>query len=82
MKYSVELSKEAVISIRKASDYYLEIHADLKDDFIKEHPFHFQIRSRGIRIVHLKRFLLEILFIVESQTVFVLQVLHQKMFYK
>lgn len=92
MSYIIDLTDEAKLNIKQASDYYLEISTSLNDKFISdliktidilgENPLHFQIRYRNIRIAITKTYPFGIHFIIEGNIIHVLKVLHSKRFYK
>jgi len=92
MNYSISLSKEAQLNIKDALNYYTSISDSLSEnisldlihaiDDLKQNPFHFQVRYRGIRIAHTKVFPYGIHFIVENKTIYILKILHHKKFYK
>ncbi len=91
MSYHIELTDEAKLNIAEASEYYLEISQSLQNkfqadliktiDMLKENPQHHQIRYRGIRIAHLKKFPFSIHFLIQKNIIYVLKILHQKRYY-
>lgn len=91
MSYHIKLTDEAKLNIVEASEYYLKISKSLENKFqtdlintidkLKESPQHHQIRYRGIRIAHLKKFPFSIHFLIQEDIIYVLKILHQKRYY-
>lgn len=92
MPYTIDLTDEAKLNIKQATDYCLDISTSLNDKFtsdliktidgLRDNPLHFQIRYRNIRIAITETFPFGIHFIIEGNTILLLKVLHSKRFYK
>ena len=92
MHYTIYLTDEAKLNIKQATDYYLEISVSLKDKFtsdlintidgLRDNPLHFQVRYRNIRIAITRTFPFGVHFVIEGNTIHVLNILHSKRFYK
>lgn len=92
MPYTIDLTDEAKLNIKQATNYYLDISTSLNDKFtsdliktidgLRDNPLHFQIRYRNIRIAIIETFPFGIHFIIEGNTILLLKVLHSKRFYK
>jgi toxin ParE1/3/4 len=88
MNYKVSIREKAFIALDEFAEDFngkqnglgLEFLTDF-DSAIQDlqlNPLKYQVRYRGTRIKHIKRFKIGVHYLVESQTVFVLAVLHNK----
>ncbi|MBT8183361.1 MAG: type II toxin-antitoxin system RelE/ParE family toxin [Eudoraea sp.] len=90
MEYQVKVSKDAEKDILTAKCHYrISGLEKLFDDdlieqvaYLKANPFLFQIYYRNIRRAHFNNFKYSIHFIVQSDTVYILRVLHHKQKFK
>ncbi|OEK09828.1 hypothetical protein A8C32_09970 [Flavivirga aquatica] len=92
MTYQIDITDEAQLNIKEASEYYLEISTSLNHKFtadlvktideLAENPLYHQIRYKGIRIAHTKTFPFGIHFFIDGTTLRVLKILHHKQYYK
>jgi len=81
-----------VLKFNKGIKYYNQISYELADRFIDNfentinqieiNPFIYQLRYKNIRIANFSKFPYSIHFIVENESIFILNVLHQKSYYK
>ena len=91
MTFEIELSDEAKLDLEEARGYYGQVSTQLLNKFdvylietverLKTNPENFQQRYRNIKIVFTKTFPYGIHYLVESQTVYIQRILHQKQFY-
>lgn len=90
--YQLKFLKNSTKDLISGLEYYKIISKELEDKFyanfkvklieIKENPYKFQQRYKGIRIAHIKKFPYSIHFIVKEQTIFIYKILHQHRYYK
>lgn len=86
MTYSLVVSDRAIQLIAKAAQWFFEqspgletkflIELDMGMEFIQKHPLKCQVRYKDIRIKFLKKFDFGIHYIIENETVFVLNIFH------
>lgn len=90
MDFSIEFSQEADIEFNIIDCYLNAIGSNVKfhKDFhlqivrIKLNPYQFQIKYKGIRVVHLKKFNYSIHYMTQDKIITVLRILHQNQFYR
>jgi len=86
MNYNILVSERAFQKIDKAAQWYF-VHSagiekkflnDLKKsmNYIKKHPLKVQCRYKDVRIKFLKKFDFGIHYIIENQTIFVIDFFH------
>ena len=92
MPYFIELSDEAKFTVKETLEYYAGVSISLKDKFeveltksielLVKNPLHHQVRYRKVRIAFTEAFPYGIHYIVENEYIYILKILHTKMFFK